>query len=155
MNHLGKFAPNTNVDSVVESKNADCNTLTHLDSGDFLIIATVDRPVIPAIAFNVRNNDILNALGGGLVMASVDAILSIGTSVTPSPLPPPFSNFRTPSTLQAVVNSVKKNPPTITDSTFSTSYTLPKDWANGNVIKLGTKKTGNHFANNVAPGFNI
>lgn len=38
--------------------------------------------------------------------------------------------------------------------TKRTSYALPRLWAKGKVIKLGTKKTGSHFANSVAPGFN-
>ena len=40
-------------------------------------------------------------------------------------------------------------------SSQHTSNAFPNPLAKGNVIKLGTKKTGNHLANNVAPGFNI
>ena len=36
-----------------------------------------------------------------------------------------------------------------------TSNAFPNPLAKGNVIKLGTKKTGNHLANNVAPGLNV
>ena len=35
-----------------------------------------------------------------------------------------------------------------------TSQASPNPLAKGSVIKLGTKKTGNHLANSVAPGFN-
>jgi hypothetical protein len=60
-----------------------------------------------------------------------------------------------PKTDQAVLKSVKKNPPIITENIFRISNELPKLPANGKVIRAGTKKTGNHFANNVAPGFKL
>ena len=36
-----------------------------------------------------------------------------------------------------------------------TSQALPRPLANGNVINDGTKNTGNHFANSIAPGFRV
>ena len=77
VNDFGRFAPNTNVDRVVERRKDDRSRLMYFDSGDFLIRATVDIPVTQANVFKVRNNVRLNALGGGLVVGTVDAMISV------------------------------------------------------------------------------
>lgn len=77
VNDFGRFAPNTNVDRVVERRKDDRSRLMYFDSGDFLIRATVDIPVTQANVFKVRNNVRLNAFGGGLVVGTVDAMISV------------------------------------------------------------------------------
>lgn len=67
---------------------------------------------------------------------------------------PLFISFLIPRTDHAVVKSVKRKPPMTTENTLRTSHTFPNPLAKGRVIKLGTKNTGSHFANRVAPGFN-
>ena len=62
---------------VVERRKDDRSRLMYFDSGDFLIRATVDIPVTQANVFKVRNNVRLNALGGGLVVGTVDAMISV------------------------------------------------------------------------------
>ena len=129
--------------------------MSHFDVGDFLTNATVDIPDSHAIDFSVRNNVMLNGLSGGVLLVTgvVDTSTSVSEVLSLSLLP--FNNFLIPSTLQAVLNNVKKKPPIITLNTLKTSIALPNPPANGKVIKLGTKNTGSHFANNIAPGFNI
>lgn len=94
-----------------------------------------------------------NAFGGGFVTGVVDAIISVAAEGASLASSPPI-NFLTPMTDHAVVKSVNKKPPMITVNSLSTSKAFPKPLANGSVIKLGTKNTGNHFANKAAPGVN-
>ena len=49
-------------------------------------------------------------------------------------------------------NKVKKNPTTMTDRILKISILFPILPVSGNVINDGTKNTGNHLANKVAPG---
>ena len=77
VNAFGRFAPKTNVDSVLKRRKDDRSKLIYFDSGEFLIRATVDIPVTQANVFKVRNNVRLNAFGGGLVVGTVDAMISV------------------------------------------------------------------------------
>lgn len=80
-------------------------------------------------------------VGGGVVVV---AVVSLRV--------PDDRSLRMPKTDHDVVNRLNKNPPKITVATFASSAASPNRGAKGKVTKLGTKKTGNHFANNMAPG---
>mmetsp|Transcript_8995 Transcript_8995/g.20290 ORF Transcript_8995/g.20290 Transcript_8995/m.20290 type:complete len:223 (+) Transcript_8995:827-1495(+) len=134
----------------------DWRGLIHCDVGAFFITATVDIPVIQAKALRLRNNVLLNGFGVSFVTGVFEAMTSVAFSASGMdwlPLPS-FINFLTPRTDHAVVSSVNRKPPMITVNTLRTSHTFPSPFAKGRVIKLGTKNTGSHFANSIAPGFN-
>mmetsp|Transcript_46448 Transcript_46448/g.98512 ORF Transcript_46448/g.98512 Transcript_46448/m.98512 type:complete len:353 (+) Transcript_46448:637-1695(+) len=148
---LGRLAPKTKEESVAERRNADRRGAIHRDDGEFLARATADPPVIQASAFRVRKSVLLKGLGG---LAFATLALEAATAVVGSSLPPPSPmSFLMPRTDHAVVNRVKRNPPTMTDTTLSTSRASPNPLASGSVMRLGTKNTGSHFANSIAPGF--
>jgi hypothetical protein len=149
------LAPKTNDARVVHSRNDDCRGVINCVA-DFLTAPTVIIPLIPTSAVRILNNFAENAFGGGFVTAVTGATISVVVEMSSSSslLPPPIRRLM-PKTDQAVLKSVKKNPPIITENIFRISNELPKLPANGKVIRAGTKKTGNHFANNVAPGFKL
>lgn len=148
------MAPNTNDARVVNRRNDDCRGVMNCVA-DFLTAPTVIIPLIPASVIRILNNFVENAFRGGFVTAVTGAMSSVVVEMSSSSLLPPPMRRRMPKTDQAVLKSVKKNPPIITENIFRISSELPKLPANGKVIRAGTKNTGNHFANNVAPGFKL
>jgi len=147
---FGRLAPNTKPESVVNRRNNDCNGFTHFDEGNFLMIPIVSKPVVQASDFSVRNR----ANENGLAAATALPVAGSGAAeVSDAELSTP-DKFCTQSTEYDVLNKVKKKPPIITVIILSISYGSPSPLASGNVIRLGTKKTGSHFASKVAPGFN-
>ena len=120
VNVVGRFAPKTKDDSVTKRRKDDCSRLIYCDDGEFFNCTTVDIPDIQANDFSVRNNVLLNALGCGLEARSSDTFTTTaGLSSTSSNVRLPI-NFRMPRTDQAVVKSVNRNPPMMTDNTFTT-----------------------------------
>jgi len=105
------------------------------------------------MALRERKRVLENGFCGLFVAGVVDAsIVEANPSFRVVSVSPPM-RFRTPRTDPAVVKRVKKNPPMITENSFSTSQASPSPLAKGKVIKLGTKKTGSHLASKTAPGF--
>jgi len=153
---LGRLAPKTKEERVVERRKRDRRGAIQWDAGAFFVRVTVDAPVIQAIDLRVRKSVLPNGFGGGVVLvtgAADAAVEDVAASFVASVLFPSFMSFLIPRTDHAVVKSVKRNPPIMTETSLSTSYASPNPLANGNRTKLGTKNTGNHFANSIAPGF--
>ena len=82
----------------------------------------MDAPETKAHALSVRNNVLLNAFGGGLLVVTgvAEAMVSDGDASASGVVPLSPINFLIPSTDHAVVKRVKKNPPIMTEKILST-----------------------------------
>lgn len=86
-------------------------------------------------------------VAGGVVVGGGVAVVTVVSLLVPDDI-----SLRTPKTDHDVVKRLNKKPPKITVATFASSTASPNRGAKGKVTKLGTKNTGNHLANNAAPG---
>lgn len=156
-----RVAPNTNVDRVVKSKNADLAGAVMHESDDVRLASVASAPHVMALKERAFKVDAEKA-GFGLETADVEELLfndckypsadPVLASLVDAALEPLFIKFRTPKTDHEVDNNVKRNPPRITLEILITSMEDPNGSANGRVTSDGTKKTGNHLANTAAPG---
>lgn len=123
INFFGSRAPNTKLVMVVESIKRDDRGVTYLPSVPPIL---ADKIAITPLMAVITRNALLSESGKGLVVGVVGVgvdvsalvIVVVSSSFVSLLLVLDVVSFRTPTTVHAVVKSVKKKPPTMTDANF-------------------------------------